>query len=99
MGVDFYNCKHCNKIFNDCGAVYISCECGETWCSEECAQGDKYTIPIDEDGEEKIDFASCSFCRSEDVCDKDLFEFSLKKFKTTRDEVLKIFVLQNKKKV
>lgn len=56
MGVDFYNCKHCNKIFNDCGAVYISCECGETWCSEECAQGDKYTIPIDEDGEEEMKY-------------------------------------------
>lgn len=41
MGVDFYSCKSCGDTFPDCGD-YVYCECGEHWCSENCAEADGY---------------------------------------------------------
>lgn len=41
MGVDWYSCKRCGETFPDCGD-YVSCECGESWCSDECAEADGY---------------------------------------------------------
>jgi hypothetical protein len=39
MGVDFLVCKNCGDTFCDCGE-YVSCECGEHWCGDECAEAD-----------------------------------------------------------
>lgn len=41
MGVDWYACKNCENTFPDCGD-YVYCECGEHWCSDECASADGY---------------------------------------------------------
>lgn len=41
MGVDFYSCKNCGDTFPDCGE-YVSCDCGEHWCCDECAEEDGY---------------------------------------------------------
>lgn len=41
MSVDFLVCKRCGKTFCDCGD-FVSCECGETWCSDECAEADGF---------------------------------------------------------
>lgn len=36
MGVDWLSCS-CGRTFPDCGD-YVMCECGESWCSDECAE-------------------------------------------------------------
>ena len=41
MSVDFLVCKSCGETFCDCGE-YVSCECRERWCSDECAEADGY---------------------------------------------------------
>lgn len=41
MGVDFLVCKNCGRTFCDCGE-FVSCECGEDWCDNECAEEDGY---------------------------------------------------------
>lgn len=41
MSVDFLVCKRCGETFCDCGD-FVSCECGENWCSDECAEADGY---------------------------------------------------------
>lgn len=41
MGVDWLSCKRCGDTFPDCGH-FVNCECGETWCSDECAEKDGY---------------------------------------------------------
>jgi hypothetical protein len=41
MSVDWYSCKKCGRTFPDCGH-YVHCECGEHWCSDECAEADGY---------------------------------------------------------
>lgn len=41
MGVDWLSCNNCGHNFPDCGD-YVSCECGEHWCSEECAEKDGF---------------------------------------------------------
>ena len=46
MGVDFYPCSRCGKVYCDCGD-YTTCNedeggCGRDWCSYECAEEDGY---------------------------------------------------------
>lgn len=41
MSVDYYTCHKCEETFCDCGE-YVSCECGNVWCSEECAEEDGF---------------------------------------------------------
>jgi hypothetical protein len=66
MGLDYYNCDYCGRIFCDAGD-YTSCECGAKWCSNRCAEKEGYKIStiIDEDGDEVEDYdnASCRYCR------------------------------------
>lgn len=46
MGVDFYPCSRCNKVYCDCGDFVICDEesggCGRDWCSDFCAKEDGY---------------------------------------------------------
>lgn len=42
MGVDFLVCKKCGETFCDYGE-YVSCDCGEHWCCDECAEEDGYS--------------------------------------------------------
>lgn len=41
MGIDYLSCKYCGDAFPDV-IDYISCSCGESWCSEECAEEDGF---------------------------------------------------------
>lgn len=41
MAIDYYTCKHCGETFPDVND-YVSCDCGEHWCSMECAIEDGY---------------------------------------------------------
>ena len=41
MSVDYYTCHNCEETFCDCGE-YVSCECGNVWCSDECAEEEGY---------------------------------------------------------
>lgn len=41
MGVDYYSCNYCGETFPDCGD-YTYCECGNSWCSDECATEEGY---------------------------------------------------------
>ena len=41
MGIDYLTCHNCGETFPDCGS-YVSCECGESWCDEECAKEDGF---------------------------------------------------------
>lgn len=41
MSIDYFTCKHCGEAFPDCN-YYVSCDCGNCWCSDECAIEDGY---------------------------------------------------------
>jgi hypothetical protein len=41
MGIDYLSCKNCGKDFPDV-IDYVSCDCGEEWCSEKCAEADGF---------------------------------------------------------
>jgi hypothetical protein len=100
MGVDYYACNNCGDTFPDCG-YYVSCECGQHWCSESCAEADghKKEDYIDEDGEvyEGEGESSCSFCREEDFEDYELLNFALDKLDLSRQDLIKMYS-ENKSK-
>ncbi|GAB6989505.1 hypothetical protein [Paenibacillus pini] len=91
MGVDWYACSKCNDAYCDAGD-YVSCECGESWCSDECAEEDKFQneedgfTPI---GSEWSQDTSCKYCRKEDFDSETLLEFLLKELKMSRKELIK----------
>lgn len=39
MGVDYYSCNYCDETFPDVGR-YVTCDCGNHWCCNECAEED-----------------------------------------------------------
>jgi hypothetical protein len=65
MSVDFSYCHECGETYCECGH-YVSCECGEKWCSDDCAtsngyrEGDFYV-----EDEKYTQGCSCSHCRGE----------------------------------
>jgi hypothetical protein len=83
MGVDFFPCDYCSETICDCGD-YIRCDCGRVWCDEKCAKEEGFRT--------KRKKNTCSFCRVEAAEDSDLFEFLLKKYNLTRDDVLKEYI-------
>jgi hypothetical protein len=102
MGVDFYACDYCGDTFPDCGE-YVSCECGEHWCSDECAEADGFkeescSKGFDNANECDLDLScwqcefqierSCKYCREEDFADSVLLEFSLKELGISREELI-----------
>lgn len=92
MGIDYYSCKRCGESFPDV-IDYVSCSCGEHWCSIECADldGFEYGWITDEDGDEVEDYdsSSCKYCRKEDVEDYALLSTALKLLGLTRDDLVK----------
>jgi hypothetical protein len=80
MGIDWEVCHYCGDTFPDCGD-HESCECGNHWCSFECAENEGFVR--DEEAEEKDLESSCNFCRGEDYTDSELLSFLL-------DEIVKI---------
>ena len=106
MSVDWYGCKKCGETFPDCGD-YTSCECGEMWCSDECAEKDGFKRESckleydmdDNDCEEscyncdnKIE-SSCKYCREEDFDDSILFKFALKSLGMERETLIQSYKL------
>ncbi len=94
MGVDYFTCAICGYNFPDCGE-FVSCDCGEHFCSWDCGRTD-YTIynekgePTEEDG----DKCTCVICRKEDANNDILFEALLKHFNLTREQALEIWEKQ-----
>jgi len=88
MGVDWYGCIKCGETFPDCGD-YVSCDCGNMWCSDECAEADGFQRP-DEDEIEEDPYAesSCKFCREEDVEDEVLLKHCLLMLDISRDDAV-----------
>jgi len=102
MSIDYLSCKHCGEGFPDC-CDYVGCDCGESWCSDECAEEDGYketTCDLNNDEDEcniceycedceyLIDSTStCKYCREEDFEDDKLLEFLLKQQNKTRNQL------------
>ncbi|OME54127.1 hypothetical protein BSK59_16230 [Paenibacillus odorifer] len=95
MGVDFYACNNCRDTFPDCGH-YVSCECGEHWCSDECAEEEGFRREPDgfmykgQYGEYKHS-TSCGFCRQEDFSDTELLDFLIRSHNSSRAEVIDMY--------
>lgn len=106
MGVDWLSCNNCGETFPDCGD-FVSCECGERWCCDECAEEDGYRkasckLGYDEyDNECEEDYCSdscehyisqsCKYCREEDFEDYELLEFALKNLGISRDRLIELY--------
>jgi hypothetical protein len=86
VSIDYYSCKHCGSTFNDCGD-YVSCDCGEVWCSDKCAKKDGYKYSSRK-GE-----SSCKFCREEDFEDEKLLKFALKILNMKRKDLIEKYKL------
>jgi hypothetical protein len=94
MGVDYLVCNNCGDTFPDCGS-FVSCECGERWCSQSCAEADGYEYREyeDEDGEmvEDEEESTCNFCREEDFEDYELLTFALSQLDLSRGDLIKLY--------
>jgi hypothetical protein len=110
MGVDWLGCRNCGETFPDCGD-FTSCECGEHWCCDECAEEDGYKrsscklgYDIEDNECEKScydcdDFmeTSCKYCREEDFEDYELLEFALKALNMSRNDLIEAYKLSKEK--
>ena len=81
MSIDYVVCKNCGEAFPDCGD-FEYCECGETWCSSECA--DKDGVTSDADGQ----VTSCSYCRKEKFDDGKILKYILSKYGKSKEDVI-----------
>lgn len=92
MSVDFFPCKACERTFPDCGP-YVSCDCGNVWCSKKCAKEDGFIDIEDLDEEDQNNWKhssiTCKYCRGEDVESELLFEFLMKKHNLKKEEIIK----------
>jgi len=86
MSIDYFSCNYCGNTFNDCGD-YVSCDCGMTWCDDECARKDKYR-------QKRNDESSCKYCREEDFEDLVLLKYALKELKLTRKQLVTNYKLR-----
>ncbi len=81
MNVESFPCHYCKESICDCSG-YVKCRCGNKWCEgTDCA---------DKEGHSK-ETRTCSFCRMEDVEDKDLVTFLLKKLRLTRQQAILLY--------
>lgn len=64
MGVDWLVCNECMDTFPDCGP-YVSCECGNHWCSDKCAEKNGYKYKEWEDKYGGWYESSCGHCGGE----------------------------------
>ena len=101
MGVDFLTCHFCGRTFADCGD-YESCECGEHWCSLDCANEDGLKEESCKKGYDVNNNVceigcwrcnnhierTCNYCREEDFEDVILLNFALEKLDITRKELI-----------
>ncbi len=95
MSVDFLVCTNCGETFPDCG-YYISCKCGNCWCSDECASEDGFEDNNEDDEDKDEDEISCSFCRNEKFTDKELLAYAVEKLRTTIEELSAELLLKTK---
>ena len=94
MGIDYFTCKSCGSNFPDC-TDFVSCDCGEHWCDEECAECDGYEEVYisdyeDEDEDEEATEKSCNFCRNEDFDDVTLFYYALGLMGISREKLVEM---------
>lgn len=90
MGVEFIACNNCGETFPDCGD-YVSCECGNCWCDNECAKLEGFRYEEDgfvPRGSKWSQETSCDFCRQEDYEDYELLAYALKKLGVSREELI-----------
>lgn len=102
MGVDWLTCRNCGETFPDCGH-FVNCECGEHWCSEECAETDGFEEEHCKLGKSKDDDCdleiscwrcennverSCKYCREEDFSDEVLLTYTLNLLNLSREQLI-----------
>jgi len=93
MGVDYYACKNCGDTFPDCGD-YVSCECREHWCSDDCAGAGGYQVEEDgftPEGSKWEQETSCNFCRKEEFEDLQLLELAQELLGKSRQELISLY--------
>ena len=83
---DYLVCCNCDRTFNDCGD-YVSCDCGNSWCNDKCAEKDDLKT-YKEDG---CEHSSCKYCRGEDFYDDELLKHALELMDITREELIENF--------
>ena len=86
MSVSLFNCLYCNNEFSDF-ENYVSCECGEKWCSMECAEMDGLNH------EEK---GTCPYCYTGYISDSELLDYILNINNWTKEYLIESF--KNNKK-
>lgn len=99
MGVDWLACRECGETFPDCGD-FVACECGERWCSDECAEADGYRYEEDgftPEGSSWEQETSCNFCRKESFEDWDMLMLALELLGKSYDELTQIMKERNSK--
>ena len=93
MGVDFYTCENCSYNFPDCGSYFSCSGCESTFCSNKCG-GRKLEKEVEKKYKDETyteEITSCVLCRKEEVTDRDLMHFLLKRIDLTYDEAVALY--------
>lgn len=94
MGVDYYNCSICGRIFPDCTDYGYCSNCEERLCGN-CKeeQVEKYGNP-EEDSEAAALYGTyspekCDLCSGEIIQDYDVIQWFINKTGIAKEEVIK----------
>ncbi len=110
MGQDFYVCDECGEAFGDHWDGYEMCECGKSYCCQECADKHSFKrydkndddfnedeVPTDKNGY-MLDSA-CDYCRGENFTDLEMLEYALDKWlNMSRTDLVLEYISHNKLK-
>lgn len=94
MSISYYTCAVCDYNFPDCADDIVWCDCGNHFCSDDCAKMIDVNAPDDDDEEYEEDWEEnlqCCICRKEEANDGLLFEALLRHYNITREDALKIW--------
>lgn len=92
MGVEYCACETCGDTFPDSGE-FVSCECGRTWCSDDCAELDGFRKEAEgytPKGSKWAQDMSCAYCRGEDFEDCELLVVALNLLGKKRGDIIEI---------
>jgi hypothetical protein len=86
MSIKYFVCSQCNEIGDDHTEGWDCCDCGNHYCSSDCAEEAK--VIDQENGDETGIYSMCGYCRGELFTDKELLKIALDKLGMSRKELI-----------
>ena len=86
MSVKYFVCSQCNEMGDDATNGWQPCDCGNHYCSAECAEEAHVVEQVDSD--RTGIYATCGYCRGQLFTDRELLTIALVRLGMSRKELV-----------